>query len=145
MNVPFLKSPMIRIKNIDAKNNFEAEGLSIQMSDSPLFLFFSACIFLLRILYNLIFLLAILTYRLLFILFILSRRAYRSFYSYHILLFDLFYFQFLLHQTVGNSFQFPVISVSLLAQPFNGILVTPDIEHLIQPKDGLCVAVAPDG
>ena len=54
------------------------------------------------------------------LIFLFLWRSYRSFYSYHILLLDLFHFQLLLHQTIGNSFQVLVISVSLLAQPFNG-------------------------
>ena len=56
-----------------------------------------------------------------------------------ILLLDLFHFQFLLYQTIGNSLQIPVITISFLAQSFNGLLVTPDVEYVIQPKDGLCV------
>ena len=53
---------------------------------------------------------------------------------------DLFYLQLFLHQTIENSFQVLVIAVSLLAQPFDGSLVPVNVEHIVQPKDGLCVA-----
>lgn len=61
-------------------------------------------------------------------------KAYRAFYLYHILLLNLFHFQLFLHQAVGNSFQVTVISISFLAKPINGFLVTPDVEHVIQPR-----------
>ena len=57
--------------------------------------------------------------------------------------FHLSYLQALLHQTVGYGFQILVVTVSLSAHPFDGFFITPDVEHIVQPKNFFRAASSP--
>ena len=83
----------------------------------------------------------------------LSRNLFPFFYFMGcIILFLLFFiyflwpltiFQFFLYNAVGYGFPGSVITVRLFPYPFDGFLVTVDVEHLVLPKQVIRIASAP--
>ena len=59
------------------------------------------------------------------------------------IVFHLSYLQTLLHQAVRNGFQIFVVTVSLSSYPFDGLFVTVNVEHIIQPKNLFGTASSP--